>query len=165
MSQNPPMPNTAFTRHDHTKCVRTALGAADALCETRKARMTPTRRRVLEILLEEHKAIGAYDLLERLRVDGIADKPPVAYRALNFLIEQGFVHRIEKLNAYVACDAPEVSHNPMFLICDTCHNVAEQPTDLPDNLGATSKDAGGFLIQTMVIEAQGLCPNCQKDQK
>ncbi len=157
------MTNHAFAHHDHDKCVNHALSTADQLCETRDVRMTPTRRRVLEILLEEHKALGAYDILERLRTDCVADKPPVVYRALNFLVEQGFVHRVEKLNAYIACDQPNARHNPIFLICQTCHHVAEQKSDLIEGLAPAIDADSGFQVQKLVFEAQGVCPSCQKD--
>ena len=111
------MQSTAFQAHDHSKCVTTALRRAQDTCAARQVRLTPIRQRVLEILLESHRAMGAYDVLGRLSAEGLADKPPVAYRALNFLLEQGLVHRIEKLNAYVACDCPIEDHAPTFLIC------------------------------------------------
>ena len=79
------------------------MTAAEALCAARKLQLTPVRKRVLEILLEAHEAMGAYDVLARLAAEGLGSKPPVAYRALGFWVEQGLVHRIEKLNAYVAC--------------------------------------------------------------
>lgn len=156
------MPIAAFTKHDHHRCIQSALRAADALCATRKARLTPIRRRVLEILLEEHKAMGAYDVLERLRAEGLADTPPIAYRALNFLVEHGFVHRIEKLNAFLACDDPKQPHQPMFFICTSCQQVAEEQSNLLENLGETLDDTGAFEITAMVIEAEGQCHKCQK---
>lgn len=154
--------SAAFAKHDHTKCVAQGLKTASSLCDARRARMTPIRRRVLEILLAEHKAMGAYDVLERLRRDGLADKPPVAYRALNFLVDQGLVHRVEKLNAYVACDNPQAQHQPMFLICDTCQHVAERQNNLVEDLGTVIDAESGFQVQKMVFEAQGLCPSCQR---
>ncbi len=87
--------------------------------------LTPVRRRALEILLELHRAMGAYEVLERLAEDGYGKQPPVAYRALDFLVEQGLAHRIQRLNAYAACLSAERDHAPVFLICRGCEQVAE----------------------------------------
>ncbi len=92
----------AFDRHDHRACVSGALAAAEATCAEAGERLTPLRRRTLEILLESHSALGAYEVLARLEAEGFGSKPPVAYRALNFLVDQGFAHRIEGLSAFVA---------------------------------------------------------------
>ena len=86
-----PSESLGFTSHDHTSCVASALACAEAACKERKAQLTPVRRRVLEILLENHSAMGAYDVLARLDAEGFGSKPPIAYRALAFLVEQGFV--------------------------------------------------------------------------
>lgn len=148
-----------FARHDHSGCVSAALAAADAACAARKVQFTPVRRRTLEILLEAHAALGAYDVLARLDADGFGAKPPVAYRALAFLVDQGFVHRIERLNAFVACAHPDTTHNPAFMICRSCGTVAEaQASD--GGLGTPAANAG-FQIEQTVIEAEGLCPSCQ----
>lgn len=156
MDSSPPK---GFDKHDHKACVCTAMAAADAACAERKVQFTPVRRRTLEILLEAHAALGAYDVLARLDADGFGAKPPVAYRALAFLVDQGFVHRIERLNAFVACAHPDTVHNPAFMICRGCGIVAEaQATDA--TLGATAASTG-FQIEQTVIEAEGLCPSCQ----
>lgn len=152
---------TGFAPHDHHACVDAALAAAEASCAARGLRLTPVRRRSLEILLESHKALGAYELLERLAAEGLGDKPPVAYRALGFLTEQGFAHRIERLNAYIACAHPEAGagHGAAFLICKGCGKVAET---LPGetSLGLGAKGAG-FAVEDAVMEARGLCPACR----
>ena len=114
-----------FAKHDHGVCKRSAIAAAEVACAARGAQFTPVRRRVLEILLEAHAAMGAYDVLERLAAEGLGSKPPVAYRALAFLTEQGFAHRIERLNAFVACAHPGAVHDPAFMICRGCGAVAE----------------------------------------
>jgi Fur family transcriptional regulator, zinc uptake regulator len=88
-------PDVAFARHDHGHCSSDALARADALVQASGARLTPVRRRVLEILLEDHRAMGAYDVLQRLAGEGFGNQPPVAYRALDFLVEQGLAHRID----------------------------------------------------------------------
>lgn len=151
-----------FARHDHGLCVSRAIAAAEDACQSRKVQLTPVRRRVLEILLEAHEAMGAYDLLARLDREGLGSKPPVAYRALGFLVEQGFAHRIERLNAFVACAHPGAAHDPAFMICRACGTVAEAAAS-PDGPLGRSAAAAGFRIEQTVVEAQGLCPACQDD--
>ena len=154
-----------FTEHDHSLCVAGALAAADRLCNNQQLRLTPVRRRVLEILLESHSALGAYDVLARLDSEGLGSKPPIVYRALGFLLENGFVHRIEKLNAYIACTNPGKQHDPAFMLCMSCGSVAETTTQLTvSQLGKTAAQSG-FIIEHTVVEAEGLCPACQATQK
>jgi len=148
-----------FTTHDHANCVSSALSAAQSVCADRGVKLTPVRRRTLEILLEEHSAMGAYDVLARLDAEGLGSKPPVAYRALGFLVEQGFAHRVERLNAFVACAHPDASHEPAFMICRTCGAVAEAATQ--GSALDASVAQSGFQIEKTVIEAEGLCPACQ----
>lgn len=148
-----------FTPHNHATCVATALRAAEAACTASGARLTPIRRRTLEILLESHAALGAYDVLARLADEGLGSKPPVAYRALGFLVDQGLAHRIARLNAFVACARPGHRHPPAFMICRACRQVAES-TDAASPLRAPA-DASGFVIEHTSVEAEGLCPACQ----
>ena len=91
-----------FQQHDHEHCGERALLAAEERCQEAELRFTPVRRKVLELLLREHRALGAYAILDMLREAGFASQPPVAYRALEFLTEHGFVHKIERLSAFVA---------------------------------------------------------------
>lgn len=149
-----------FAHHDHQTCVHSAIESAEASCAQSNLQLTPVRRRTLEILLESHTALGAYDVLARLDKDGFGSKPPVAYRALGFLVDNGFAHRIERLNAFVACSHPGANHDPAFMICRKCHKVAE--ADAPrDELMRVSAQASGFQIEQTVVEAEGLCPSCQ----
>ena len=154
------MTTVGFTKHDHHSCIATSLAAAEAHCAETGLQLTPARKRVLEILLQEHRALGAYDLLDRLRAEGLGSQPPVAYRALDFLVQQGFVHKIERLNAFVACAHPQEDHAPIFLICRVCDNVAE--TDVSHARGPVGEAAGsvGFVVEKVVVEAEGVCPNC-----
>lgn len=155
-------PTPAMQAHDHTTCIDRVMGEVEAIAEADGLRLTPIRRRVLEILLEAHEALGAYDLLRRLEDGGKAAQPPVAYRALDFLQTHGFVHRIERLNAFVACMHPREDHAPAFMICRQCRAVAEtlSPATLP--LGEAAQSVG-FKIERTVVEAEGLCPRCQPE--
>ena len=115
---------------------------------------------MLEILLTEHRALGAYEILDQLRADGFKSQPPVAYRALDFLVQHGFAHKVERLNAFIACNTPEKQHTPTFLICRVCNAVAETHPELSRGaLGRTAKDVG-FIIEQAVVEVEGVCPNC-----
>lgn len=161
--RNAQAPETVgFEKHDHTACVRAAISAAEAHCTAHGLRFTPVRRAALGILLQEHRALGAYDILDRLRAAGFGSQPPVAYRALDFLVEHGFAHKIERLNAFIACAHPEARHAPAFMICRICDAVAEaQATPAKGALGAAA-DAAGFRIERTVIEAEGICPDCAR---
>ena len=118
-------------------------------------------RRVLEILLEAHKAMGAYDVLTRLAAEGFGNQPPVAYRALEFLEENGFAHRIRRLNAFTACMHPGEAHAPAFLICRVCEKVAEAPAAPVMTALTKAATHTGFVIERANVEALGLCPACQ----
>ena len=154
-------PDLAFAAHDHAHCAHDALTRAEALTAATGARMTPVRRRVLEILLEEHKALGAYDVLSRLAQEGFGNQPPVAYRALEFLVDQGLAHRIQRLNAFTACAHMGEDHAPAFLICRGCHSVAEAAATAARAAVETEAARAGFHVERTTIEALGLCPACQ----
>ncbi len=155
------MPPTGFTQHDHSHCISDAVTSAQDHCARNKVQLTPVRQRVLEILLQEHRAMGAYEVLDILRSEGLGSQPPVAYRALDFLVSHGFVHKIEQLNAFVACSHPGQSHTPAFLICTDCETVAETHAVLDRGPLNTAAQETGFEIADAVIEARGRCPNCR----
>lgn len=165
-ASNPIQMSTAsFQSHDHALCISDAMAAADAYCASRKLQFTKVRRRVLEIMLMEHKAMGAYDILAVLAKEDLGSQPPVAYRALDFLVGNGFAHKIEKLNAYVACSLPGAVHSPAFMICRKCNAVLEAKSPLTRGMfGNAARDAN-FKIESTVVEAEGLCPLCQDQPK
>ena len=150
----------AFDDHDHQACTTKAIKIAEEHCIKHKLKFTPIRRKVLEILLEEHRAIGAYAILEKLRLDGFSSQPPVAYRALDFLVEHGFSHKIERLNAFVACSHPGASHTPAFMICRQCDAGAETEAEASDSELSKIAKSSGFKIEQTVIEAEGVCHIC-----
>ena len=154
-------PDLAFARHDHGDCSAEAMTRAEALVAQKGLRMTPVRRRTLEILLEGHRALGAYDVLQRLAAEGFGNQPPVAYRALEFLTEQGLAHRIQRLNAFTACMHTGEAHAPAFLICRACNLVAEAAAAPVQAALQVSALESGFCIERSTIEALGLCPVCQ----
>lgn len=158
------VPEVAFARHDHAHCAADVMGRAEALAGAQGARLTPVRKRALEILLEEHRALGAYDVLQRLSAEGFGNQPPVAYRALDFLVEQGLAHRIQRLNAFAACMHPGEAHAPVFLICRQCNAVAEAEASPVRAALDAAAEGLGFAIERSTVEALGLCPRCQGGQ-
>lgn len=159
-AKDAPKDAIGFETHDHAQCITSAIAAAEAHCGDRGLRFTPVRRKSLEILLQEHRALGAYEILDRLRDAGFGSQPPVAYRALEFLVAHGFVHKIERLNAFIACAHPGAAHTPAFMICRICDAVAEaHSTPARGSLGEAAR-ATGFRIERTVVEAEGVCPAC-----
>ncbi len=151
-----------FESHDHHSCIKDGLKAVATYCEAHKLQFTPVRQRVLEILLQEHSAMGAYDILDTLRDEGLGSQPPVAYRALDFLVSHGFAHKIERLNAFIACAHPGRDHTPAFLICRSCDAVAEAHAEPTRGMLGRAAAESGFLIEQAVVEALGQCPKCRQ---
>ena len=149
--------------HDHVSCVETALGRADRVCLARSVRLTLLRRQVLALIWRRHEPVGAYDLLDELKATHPRAAPPTVYRALEFLIKQGLVHKIESLNAYIGCTRPEVLHSGQFLICTGCASIGE--LDDPEIARAVSCRAAalGFVVERQTIEVHGLCADCSRD--
>jgi len=150
--------------HDHEKCVAEAIGAAEARCARDGRSFTPLRRRVLELVWSSHGPVGAYELLDALRAERRGAAPPTIYRALEFLMENGLIHRIESLNAYVGCGSPDNHqdhrHGGQFLICRDCGAVAELADPAIARAVATRARALGFAVEQQTIEVTGLCPRC-----
>lgn len=138
------------------------MAAAEAYCTKEGLNFTPQRRRVLEILLSSHKSMGAYDILEVLKAEGSTAQPPVAYRALEFLVTHRLAHRVESRNAFIACMHPGEVHSPVFLICRECDEISETETPAALRVPLDSV-AEGFQIEGAVVEARGICDACRKD--
>lgn len=150
-------------RHDHSSCRRDALARAEDICLRKGLRLTELRRRVLELVWSGHEPVRAYDLLDQLRGERRGAAPPTVYRALDFLQEHGFVHKIESLNAYVGCAEPADRHGGQFLICRRCKAVAELDDPAIHDTVQRRAEASGFVVQGQVIEVTGLCPRCAAD--
>ena len=155
-----PHDHSAFAPHDHAACTAGAMTLAEDRLAAGGQRLTPVRRRTLQILLDSPRALGAYEVLERLVATGFANQPPVAYRALEFLEEQGLVHRIRRLNAFTACMHMGEAHAPAFLICRACHAVAEAPAVEVAAALTAAASALGFVVERSTVEALGVCPAC-----
>ena len=148
--------------HDHRRCVDLLMSTVERLCAEQTLRLTPQRRRVLEILAASHVALGAYDILARL---GDGDSRPAApisvYRALDFLLQHGLVHRVESLNAFVACTRPGERHDALLMICSVCRRVAELQDAAIATAIAESAAAGQFLVTHPIVEIAGICRVCR----
>lgn len=151
-----------MSAHDHNVCLNTALSRADALCERRGVRFTPIRRKVLELIWANHESIKAYDLLEALKNFDASAKPATVYRALDFLIEQGLVHRVETLNAFIGCQQPDIRHDLIFLICLECHTVEERSTPHLSLAVATELASAQFTAKAQTFEILGHCHACKE---
>ncbi|MEN3973622.1 transcriptional repressor [Emcibacter sp. SYSU 3D8] len=149
------------TGHDHSACVDDALETAESLCVERGARLTPLRRRVLELVWSSHRPVGAYDILGKLGDGARKPAPPTVYRALDFLIENGLVHRIESMNAYLGCIHPKEFHTGQFLICRECGNVTEMDDDEVRQTLRRKAAAKGFDARSQTVELVGFCANCK----
>jgi Fur family zinc uptake transcriptional regulator len=148
--------------HDHDRCANDAIAHAEAICAARAQRLTHTRRHVLEALLASHQPLGAYELIDRLAADGARPAPITIYRALDFLREQGLVHRIESRNAFIACVRNHASGDPVvFLICEKCGAVGDAASAAVADTIKRASRAAGFTSKTPVIEISGICAHCK----
>ncbi len=142
-----------------------SLVRAERLCHRRGARLTLQRRRVLEILCRSDRPLGAYEILDRLQRQVPGARPPTVYRALTFLQEQGLVHRIESLNAFLGCLHPEHPHLGQFLICRRCGRVEElEDAGVERDLGRLAR-AWGFRPDARVVELLGRCADCAPEEE
>jgi Fur family zinc uptake transcriptional regulator len=146
--------------HDHHACMADTLAAAESLAQSRGEKLTKLRRRVLEIVLESHRPAGAYDILGALARDGGKPAPPTVYRALDFLRAQGFVHRIDSLNAFAACFAPAKAHRSHFLLCRACGSASEIEDATLESALAAAASRTGFTAENETVEITGLCADC-----
>jgi len=149
------------SEHDHKKCVAEAIGVAEQLCEVRGVQLTLIRHQVLELIWASHKAVKAYELLDQIKPLQAAAKPATIYRALDFLIEQGLIHRVESLNAFVGCSCSGRQHELLLLICKCCHEVEERLA--PQVMQAISDEfsQAHFTAHSKAIEAHGICGKCR----
>ena len=158
-----PITPLASRPHDHSHCVHSALTEADVLCAQKGLRLTALRRRVLELVWQSHKPLGAYDILAVLsELDGRRAAPPTVYRALDFLLENGLVHRIASLNAFISCSHPEHAHQGQFLICRNCHAAIELEQKSISDAIVSSALGVGFTVEGQTVEVVGLCSGCRE---
>jgi Fur family transcriptional regulator, zinc uptake regulator len=149
--------------HDHDRCTADAIDHAERVCKLRAQKFTPIRRQVLQALLSSHRPLGAYEVIDELAKSMPRPAPITVYRALDFLMENGLVHRIESRNAYLACAHDhDTAAMVAFLICERCGSVGEIPAaPVAQSLNAAAR-ATGFAPKLSVVEITGTCRHCQK---
>jgi Fur family zinc uptake transcriptional regulator len=149
--------------HDHSHCVSHALAEAETICARQGLRLTALRKRVLELVWHSHKPLGAYDILGVLsEEDGRRAAPPTVYRALDFLLENGLVHRIASLNAFIGCNQPQHAHQGQFLICRSCNAAIELEQPAISQAIIAEAAAVGFVVEGQMVEVVGLCAGCRE---
>jgi Fur family zinc uptake transcriptional regulator len=148
--------------HDHDRCAADAIAHAERICASRAQNFTPIRRRVLQALLSSHRPLGAYEVIEELARQMTRPAPITVYRALDFLMQNGLVHRIESRNAFLACaQHHDAAALVAFLICEHCGSVGEIPAaSLARGLNEAAR-ANGFVAKLSVLEITGTCAHCQ----
>ncbi len=165
MSKHSPLNSIAFQNHDHSICIDQALALAEQRCHQLHARLTPQRKRVLELIWQSHKPLGAYDLLEMLnQASQKRIAPATIYRALDFLQATGLVHRLASLNAFTGCCAHDSHADCCFFICEQCRRVIEMEGNEVASIIDKSARQANFSYQQLSLEVVGLCPDCRTDQ-
>lgn len=143
--------------------VENLMQKAKLLCEQRNVRFTPIRERVFELLAYQKGGVGAYDLLDKLKQTEANAKPATVYRAIEFLTEQGFVHKIESTNEFLLCHHFDHTHPSQLLICDQCGSVEELHSEAIQEELVSHAKRSAFQISTQTVEAHGICHECQVD--
>jgi len=151
------MPN-----HNHQRCINQALQLAADICHKRDLRFTSIRRKTLELVWSSHCAIKAYDILNLLSETGQKTQPPTVYRALDFLVKQGFVHKVESQNAFIGCPHPERRHNCQLLICEKCGTIEELCNEDITSRLTEAAEKHHFQIKNITLELKGICKRCGK---
>jgi Fur family zinc uptake transcriptional regulator len=146
--------------HNHDRCTADLVKRAERICERRGSRLTSQRRDVLDCVAQSHQAAGAYEIIERMAVSGPRPAPITVYRALDFLLAHGLVHKIESRNAFIACSHAHEGEPAALLICEGCGIVAE--LDSPETFDSLATQAAvqGFRVERTVIEMSGRCGHC-----
>jgi Fur family zinc uptake transcriptional regulator len=147
----------------HSHPATEMIQAVREQCKQLGVRLTPLREAVLQLVLESGKPIKAYDLLDRLREDHAGAAPPTVYRALDFLLQHGFIHRLASMNAYVGCGHPDAPHDSQFLICDSCDTTVELEDSAIAGRLQTAARSQGFTTSHQTIEVHGLCEECSDE--
>lgn len=161
------MPQAArpHEHHDHRHDAAAFVETVSSACESRGLRLTPLRLRVLELIAAEEKPVKAYDLLDRLKDEHSGAAPPTIYRALDFLLENRFIHKLESINAFVGCHHPNQVHQVPFLICDVCSSAVEICDERVSQLLNEQARERGFGARAQTLEVHGVCAECRAAAK
>ena len=161
LQHNPALESAPFQTPRSPETAKQILAQSETLCRSRGARLTPIRRKVLEVLLDAAKPLGAYDLADAVALQGRRMAPITVYRALDFLIENGLVHRLASQNAYIACAH---QHGPKetvaFLICENCGSVDEVTSAALSKTLSDVLEREKFTPHGQIIEITGRCADC-----
>ena len=161
MSKNKVISPFIPASHKHQDCLKAAIVAAKSHCDAVGISLTPIRQRVLELIWQDHEPVKAYDILDTLKQSKSSSAPPTVYRALEFLQDEGLVHKIESLNAYIGCGNPRNTHKGQFFICHDCGFVAELDDDEIRRLFQKKAKRFGFEINDEIVEIKGYCQECR----
>lgn len=153
--------NQSSPHHQHVHAPNRFVHEVQTACEQRGLRLTPLRKRVLELIASDERPVKAYDLLDRLRLETGKSAPPTIYRALDFLLENGFIHKLESINAYTGCHHPSEQHTAPFFICDGCGHATEFCNSEVADLLVKHAHELGFLPQAQTLEVHGQCVQCR----
>ena len=145
---------------DHDRACKSVLQSAENHCKKQGVRFTAIRKQILQLISQSHHAVKAYDLLEEIKSDFKNAKPTTVYRALDFLLKEGFIHKVESLNAFIACNQGHCNYKGMLLICTQCHEIEEKTENNMIKTVTTELQQSSFISQIKTIEVQGICVNC-----
>ena len=144
----------------HKSCIKEALIEAKTICNQRGVKLTKLRETVLKLIWKNHTYVKAYDLLEELKKIDASAKPPTVYRSLDFLMENGFIHKIQSLNAFVGCSHPGEHNECYFLICKECQNIEECHSENINKFVQSTSSNNNFSANQVTLEISGICQEC-----
>lgn len=147
---------------DHESCIGDALQKADMICRDKGLRFTELRRKVLKMIWASHGPAKAYDVLDQLKGNDTSAKPPTVYRTLDFLLENGLIHKLNSLNAYVGCSHPLKHNECYFLICGQCEEVKECCNSSLAQAITGTANKNKFNPKNITLEIEGECQDCMK---
>lgn len=152
----------AYRAHNHQRCIDAAMSRAHERCAERRARLTPIREAVLALIWQSHRPLGAYAIADKLPpVNGKKVQAPSIYRAIDFLLELGLIHRLPSQNSYLGCPFPDNEHSDVFMVCRGCGSAAEVSADALNQIIADTSQRSGFLLESQCVELTGLCLACR----
>ena len=154
-------------QHDHSACIASALKQARSLCEKEGVRLTSLRKQILELIWQNHKPLGAYALMEMLEKSSDRKRvaPPTVYRTLDFLMEQGLIHKVHSLNAFIGCATPNQKHSDALFICGECGHTEEVRSGTIQQAINLSASQHKFAVREQILEVVGRCAECRGSAK
>ncbi len=145
---------------NHKISIDEALKKAEVICNKKGVKLTKLRQKVLTLILKNHGYVKAYDLLNDLKKNNASAKPPTVYRSLDFLMEHGFIHKIQSLNAFVGCSHPDEHEDCYFLICKECKNIEECCSNKVKKVLTSTSGKNNFSPNQVTLEITGICQDC-----